>query len=193
MVNSADVASSSASETKPDDIASRLNDHRDAVAAFAAHVRALSGDEATTPPAAGKWTPAQVTRHLTLTCRAFAAALNTGNDIALCVSPERSRALYHAIVPRVLAGGWFPRGGVSPEIAMPMDQIPVVALAVDDLEAASGELDDAVAKAFARDAKTRTTHPYFGPMFLPELVSFLAAHVEHHRVLLPAIGRSRVD
>jgi uncharacterized damage-inducible protein DinB len=193
MANSADVASSSASETKPDDIVSRLNDHRDAVAAFAAHLRALSDDDATTPPAAGRWTPAQVTRHLTLTCRAFAAALNTGQDIGLCVSPERSRALYQAIVPRVLAGGWFPRGGVSPEIAMPMDEIPVVALAVDDLAAASGELDDAVAKAFARDPMTRTTHPYFGPMFLPELVSFLAAHVEHHRVLLPQPGRPVAD
>jgi uncharacterized damage-inducible protein DinB len=193
MANSADVASSAASETKPDDIASRMNDHRDAVAAFAAHVRALSDDEATTPPVAGKWTPAQVTGHLTLTCRAFAAALNTGKDIALCVSPERSRALYHAVVPRVLAGGWFPRGGVSPEIAIPVDEIPLVALAVDDLEAASGELDDAVAKAFARDATTRTTHPYFGPMFLPELVSFLAAHVEHHRVMLPAPGRPVAD
>jgi len=167
-----------------------LQGHRDAIAAFAAHVRSLTAVDAATPRATGKWTPAQETRHLTLTCRAFASAIETGHEIPLCVSPERSRELYRAIVLRVLAGGWFPRGGVSPEIAMPADEIPLVALAVDDLEAACREFDDAVATAFARDPMARTTHPFFGPMFLPELVGFLAAHVEHHRAFLPSPNRT---
>jgi len=188
MANSTELAGNSVSEANADDLAIRLRRHHDAIASFAAHVRTLSDVETQTPRAPGKWTPAQETLHLTLSCRAFVCALDTGQQIALCVSAERSRELYQAIVPRVLAGGWFPRGGTSPDVAMPEDAIPSTPLAVDELEAASGEFDRAVTSAFARDPSVLTTHPYFGPMLLPELVSFLTAHVEHHRSFLPVRG-----
>lgn len=174
------------------DIAALLREHRDAIAAFAQHVSAFSEAETQTPRAEGKWTPAQETRHLALTCRVFARAITTGEDIALCVSPERSRELYQRVVPRVLAGGWFPRGGISPEVAVPGDAIPSTPLAIGDLTQANGEFDGAVAAAYASNPTTRTMHPFFGPMLLPELVSFLTAHVNHHRSLLP-LPTNRAD
>jgi len=175
------VPDSPVAESKSDELATPLRRHSDAIAAFTVRARTLSDLQWRTPRAVDKWTPAQEMMHLTLTCRVFAHALNTGEQIALCVSPERSRELYHAVVPRVLAGGWFPRGGTSPDVAMPTDTIPPSPRAISDLEAAARELDEAATAAFARDPAARTTHPYFGLMGLPELFSFLSAHVDHHR------------
>ena len=175
----------SADASNAADMVTRRRLHNAAVAAFARHARTLSTREGEIPRGPGKWTPAQETAHLTLAYRAFAAAIKGGVQLGLRVPIERAVQLQQTVLPRVLAGGWFPRGAESPGEAMPREPITPLPFGVDELETAARELDDALATAFARDPTLRITHPYFGPMLLPDLVTFLTAHAEHHRSFLP--------
>jgi len=169
-----------------DDLDARRLRHAEAVAAFARRARSLTKQESETPRGPDKWTPAQETRHLALAYRAFTSAVTNGTQLVLRVPLERALVYQRRILPRILAGGWFPHGAVSPDEAVPLDPITPLPLGVDELEVAARAFDAAVAATFARDPEFRATHPYFGPMLLPELVSLLAEHTEHHLRFLPA-------
>jgi DinB superfamily len=176
----------------PDDMDARRRRHAVAVAAFAQRARMVSPAEGETPRGPGKWTPAQETTHVTLSYRAFASAITTGQTLRLRVPLERALEFQRTVLPRILAGGWFPRGATAPDEAVPLDPVTPLPLGVDELEIAAREFDDVVSATFAHDPAFRTTHPYFGPMLLPELLSLMAEHTEHHLRFLPGTDRQPV-
>jgi hypothetical protein len=159
--------------------------HAEAIADFITSASQISADSARVPRAPGKWTPGQEVLHLVLTYTAFRSILDGGPEFTLMVPEERAAELQRTVLPRILTGAWFPSGGAAHERTQPdcpsaalSDALLQLALAVDAFHAA-------VRSAAATATERRWTHPYFGPMRLPDLIDVLTGHVQHHGRFLP--------
>ena len=161
-------------------LSDRLRRHGEAVAAFIARARDISLAFAASPRAPGKWTPIQEAVHLALTYREFTAVFGGAPQFTLLVTPEQAAHFQRTVLPRILAGSWFPIGGAAPERTRPADGGLTMADALGRLEAAVERFHRACRAAAAADAGRTWTHPYFGPMSIPELVGLLTEHANHH-------------
>jgi uncharacterized damage-inducible protein DinB len=166
----------------------RLRRHGDGVAAFIARARQVSAAAAACPRAPGKWTPIQEALHLTLTYRTFTAVFAGGPEFTLLVPPEKAAHYQRTVLPRILAGSWFPSGAAAPERTHPEDSGLTMPTALGQLQAASDEFHAACRAAAAADRGKTWTHPYFGPMSLPDLVALLTEHANHHAGFLAPTG-----
>lgn len=158
----------------------RLRRHGEAVAAFIARARETSPSQAQTPRGAGKWTPIQEASHLALTYAEFAAVVRGGPEFALLVPEERAAQYYDTVLPRILAGGWFPSGAAAPQRVQPDASEETMAPVLARLSEVLDQFHDDVREAAAADPDRRWTHPYFGSMTLPDLVDLLTEHARHH-------------
>jgi hypothetical protein len=146
------------------------------------------------PRAPGKWKPYQEARHLVLTYRLFAAVIRGERALTLRVTPERSRALYEAVLPNVLAGGTMPSGGRAPIEAEPEDIGDGTTHArtereeiLSELDGAGREFHAALESAGRADPQQRIGHHLFGLLTLVEWAALSAAHTRHHLQFLPAV------
>ncbi|MQA91588.1 MAG: hypothetical protein GEU90_15425 [Gemmatimonas sp.] len=171
--------------TGESDLVQALSRHRDAVELFIERAWPLSPADWITPRTQGKWTPAQEAMHLVLTYQAYLAELREGPAVTPETFAARLPGFRTEILPRILAGGWFPSGGVSPRTAQPDDARRDKADVLEELAACVRGFDQAVLEAAARDRHRFVRHPYFGTLRLDELVVVLAEHTNHHRKCLP--------
>lgn len=163
-----------------------LADHRAAVAEFIARARDIRPDRWLVPRAEGKWTPAEETRHLVLTYRAFIADLKGERTLRLKGTPMWRRIWRLIALPIILYGRRIPRAVRAPREIRPEGE-------AGEREALLGELERAVADfegVFEETCRTRPgkrlTHPFFGELSMRQAIVIAAVHTRHHAAFLPA-------
>lgn len=156
-----------------------LAEHRAAIEAYAAAIRALDPSAWTRPVAEGKWTPAQITEHLTLGYRAFLREARGEGGMKMKVFGLRLRLLRWFLLPHILFHRSFPSGAVSPREIRPAEGSADRDAAVAELLATAAEAERGMEAARERPGAV-LTHPYFGGIPLARGLKFAAVHVEHH-------------
>ena len=167
------------------DLEELLRRHSEAVATFLSRAVRLGEEEATTPRAAGKWTPIQEAAHLALTYREYTAVFRGGTDFELLVPGELAARYKATVLPRILKEAWFPSGAAAPERVRPAAPPAGLAPALAELEAAVEAFHAEVRARGAADSGRTWTHPYFGALELGELLELLTQHAHHHARFLP--------
>ena len=160
------------------ELQTRLRRHAEAVAGFLAIGRQVPAAAAGRPRAGGKWTPVQEALHLALTYHEYTAVFEGAPEFSLLVPADKATHYRNGVLPRILAGGWFPSGAAAPERVRPDASGVSLADALTRLESAAERFHTA-----ARDASAGSKswmHPYFGPLSLAELLDLLTEHAHHH-------------
>lgn len=154
--------------------------HRRAVSAFVDAARAVPPSQWATPRAPGKWSPAQVTEHVTLAYEQSGRMLHgsfTGSAM-----PWYQQLLARRLgLPSILKRGDFGKGPFqAPDFLRPSASPSSSVTLLARLEAAAHDLEATLAQA--SDARrVRVDHPIFGRLPLANLVRFLVVHTNHHR------------
>ena len=148
------MSHSPAEADSPNDVrlADLLRRHGEPVAAFIARARHIPPDGAARHRAPGKWTPIQEALHLALTYRAFTEVFVGGPEFTLLVAPDKAAHYHRTVLPRILAGDWFPNGAGAPDRTRPEDRDLTMPGALGQLQAAADEFHSACRAAAAADA-----------------------------------------
>jgi len=162
-----------------------LADHTAALEEYQASAMSLSLETWTRPMAPGKWTPAEVTSHVTEAYRVLRGELGGQAGMSLRGSRLRRFILRHTALPRLLAGKPFPPGVRAPRETRPR-------IVVDDRQTALKELGS-LAELFTTElgacagpARPCLTHAYFGLLSPRQALQLLAVHTRHHARQLAA-------
>lgn len=132
------------------------------------------------PMSEGKWSPAEVLAHLVSTYDTLLRELAGGAGMAIRTKLWQRWLLRLTVVPRLLAGGAFPKGAVAPRETRPggvVDRAESIAL----FRRRAAELDEAV--RLAKDGQ-RITHAYFGSATVAHGVLLCVRHIQHHTAQL---------
>lgn len=164
-----------------------VEEHQVALAAYLDVAGRLSSAAWTSPWAAGKWTPAQITEHLSMTYRVFIGEVQGGPGMKLKLTPFRRRVLRTLMLPHMLFHRTFPRGAPAPRELRPGDAPgPAQTEALAQMRALGEEFEREASRARA-SGWTHVTHPYFGPIDLRRGMRLCAVHIEHHTRQLASI------
>jgi uncharacterized damage-inducible protein DinB len=159
--------------------------NRAAVERFVGRAQAVAPQTWNVPRAAGKWSPAQEAVHLALTYQAYVAELRAGPSVTPETFPARNPELRTSVLPRIVAGDWFPSGVVAPSPARPGEGPRDQREVVDQLVERARAFEEAVVEARTRDPARCVRHPYLGALQLAELLAVIAEHAKHHSRNLP--------
>jgi len=163
--------------------------HAAAVGRFIAAARSVPDPAWRAAPAPGKWSPAEITMHLVLTYHHLLGEQEGTLVIRVLPSPWKAWLLRRTILPRLLGGQPFPAGVRAPREVRPGAELPDVEPATRALEAATTGFEAAAGRNFHRGVG-RATHPFFGPLQLPQMLRFAELHADHHRrQILAAVER----
>jgi hypothetical protein len=154
--------------------------HRDTIGRYLETARAVPAERWPATPAPGKWSPAEITRHLVLTYDALAAEQSAGLVIPITFPWWKAWALRTFALPRLLKGQPFPRGVKSPREVRPRGELPGQPELLAEFEGAAARFLAAYLAASDRTG-ARATHPYFGRLSLSDMFRFASIHTEHHR------------
>jgi hypothetical protein len=162
------------------DLQAVISADRQAVDDFTAAARSVPPARWAVPRAPGKWSPGQVTEHVTLTyeqSRRMLIGSFTGRAL-----PRLKQLLARWIfLPLLFKRGDFGKGGArGPAFIEPSESPASSEALLARLQAAVGDLEtDLLAASAAR--RTRVDHPIFGRMPLADLLRFLMIHTQHHQ------------
>src|SRR5680860_1007207 len=140
-----------------------LQEHREALATFLESAASVDMPRWMRPVAPDKWTPGQITEHLSLAYEAVLTELAGGPSLAPRVTGWRRRILRTLIFPHILFHRSFPLRAISPREIRPP--------APESLQGRDGALHRLreLGTAVERDIEaartmgtTSLTHPYFG-------------------------------
>jgi hypothetical protein len=156
-----------------------LSDHAAAVKQFREAARRWESSTWTQPLAPGKWSPAEVTSHVTEAYQTLRTELGGGAGMRLLGSPLQRWVLRRTLLPRLCRGKPFPPGVRAPRETRPREVEEDLALALSKL--------DTLAMAFAQELttqaaarKVRLTHAYFGSLSARQGLRLLIVHTRHH-------------
>jgi hypothetical protein len=156
------------------------DEHRIALATFLDSAERLPAAAWSRPPAPGKWSPAEVAEHLSLSYEALLAELEKGTPMAVRLPAWRVALLRWVLLPHILFHRSFPLRAPSPrEVrpgAAPAERDPALAR----LRGLGERFEHALDRA-RRAGGGWVTHPYFGRVPPVKALRFCAVHVEHHR------------
>lgn len=166
------------------DFAAALTANRQSVAEFVTAARGVDAAAWGREPAPGKWSPAQVTEHVTLAyekTRDILANPPTGGV------PWYLRPLVRYFYVRpILKTGKFPANTKAPRQFRPSDAAAPADTLVSRLESAAGGLERDL-EGIAGQGRRAIIHPIFGKIPLPDALRFQALHTAHHRRQLPPL------
>ena len=154
------------------------DEHRVALAAYLETAAALDDGAWTRPWAPEKWTPAEVTEHLTLSYEAAREDLR-GRPMAVKLPPWRVRLTRWIFLPHILFHRSFPVRVRSPREVRPQAPRAPRAEALR-LMRELGERFEQEAETARRTGGGHLTHPYFGTIEPVKAMRFVAVHIEHH-------------
>jgi hypothetical protein len=165
-----------------------VEEHQVALAAYLDAAARLSDAAWTQPWKPGKWSPAVITEHLTMTYRAFIGEVTGGEAMRLKLTPFRRRLLRTFMLPHMLFHRTFPRGAPAPREVRPADDaLPPREQALAQMRETGERFEREAARARAA-GWTHVTHPYFGPIDLRRGMRLCAVHIEHHTRQLASIN-----
>ncbi|HEU0055416.1 MAG TPA: DinB family protein [Longimicrobium sp.] len=156
------------------------DEHQVALAAYLDTAAAVADEAWTRPWAPGKWTPAQITEHLSLAYEAGLTEIATGQGMKEKLHGWRQRVTRWVFLPHILFHRSFPVRARSPREIRPPETPalprPEALRRLRELgERFEVELDRA-----RRSGGGRLTHPYFGKIEPVKGMRFFAVHLEHH-------------
>ena len=155
-------------------------DHREALAAFLDTASALPDEAWEEPWGPGKWTRAQVAEHLSLAYEAVIHELQTGEGMALKLTPWRRNVTRWILLPHILFHRSFPLRAPSPREIRPREPRAPRAEALRQLRELGGRFEETMERA-VREGGGWVTHPFFGRVAPLKSIRFMAVHLEHHR------------
>ncbi len=160
-------------------------EHLEAVDSFAALATGVAAKRWAVEPAAGKWSPAQVTEHVLLSYEALFRELHEGAAMRLRTTWWRRVFLRAVFLPRILRTGRIPAGVLAPRELRPAGTALDQAASIEKLRASARRADEELA---SRGRSVRVTHPYFGALEGFDVLRFFAIHTSHHAEQLPKQG-----
>jgi len=170
---------------------SRAVDHHASVAAaFAAAAEELEPAAWHRPRAEGKWSPAQITDHLTRPYDVLLRELGGGQGMRIRTRLGQRLVLRLTLMPRLLRGARFPKGVTAPREIRPTDTPADQRDGIALFRQRAAEFEAAARRAYELSPRARLTHAYFGASSVADGVLFCARHIEHHRAQLPSQNRS---
>jgi hypothetical protein len=165
-----------------------VTDHASAVSEFAEAARRFPTGTWTRALAPGKWSPAEITSHVTQAYKVLRRELEGGPGMQLRGSRWQRWLFRHTILPDILRRGSFPVGARAPREIRPSEMQKDFASALPVLAAEA----DAFARELsgrAAERRLRLSHAYFGPMSPRQSLRLAAVHIRHHaRQLEDAVG-----
>jgi hypothetical protein len=139
----------------------------------------MSDQNLTRRPAEGKWSPAEVLEHLSLTyagtVRSLERSLKAGRPLG--GSPTLKQRINNILM---LNFGYFPRGRESPEGAKPKGMPGEKILA--EFNSRIADMDEAIQKCETTFGKRTLVvdHPVLGPFTMQQWRKFHWVHGKHH-------------
>lgn len=165
-----------------------VEEHQVALAAYLDAAGRLPDSAWHQPWKPGKWTPAVITEHLTMTYRVFIGEVTGGPAMRLKLTPLRRRLLKTFMLPHMLFHRSFPRAAPAPREVRPPEDAPL-----PSKETALAQMRD-MGERFEREASrarvagwNSVTHPYFGQIDLTRGMRLAAVHIEHHTRQLASV------
>ena len=172
----------------PSDWASLLTRHSDAVEDFCRAAGRLGDARWLRPIAPGKWTPAEITSHVTQAYRVVRGELDGQAGMRLLGSRFRRFVLRFTVLPRLLAGQPFPRGVRAPRETRPQEVAANPADALPRLREWAQSLADELSARAGEDTAC-LTHAYFGQLSARQGIRLLTIHTGHHARQLEEVAR----
>jgi len=161
-----------------------LLEHRSSIEAFLAAAEAVPEAQWARPVGPGKWSPGQISEHLSLTLEAVAREVRGGPPIPFRLAWWQRFWIKQRYLPGILERKQFPSGARAPREIRPA----AVAAPRGEALARLGTANTGIARAYAENpqaAGRRLRHPYFGALTAPDFFAVNALHVLHHRSQLP--------
>jgi hypothetical protein len=155
-------------------------EHGVSLVAYLEAASRLDAEQWGRPWAPGKWTPAQITEHLTLTYEALMAELCHGQPMKARLGPWRQRITRWIFLPHILFHRKFPLRVIAPREIRPGTVRAGQVEALRILEQLAERFEDELGRAFCRGGGC-LTHPYFGEVDPVRGLRFIGVHIEHHR------------
>jgi hypothetical protein len=162
-----------------------VDEHRIAVAAFLDAAERVPSAAWTVARAPGKWTPAQLCEHLSLSYDALLTELAEGRPMAPRATGWKRAVLRTLVLPHILFHGSIPVRAPAPRETRPPEACPDRRAALARLREVAERFEHRL-DAARRVGGGRVTHPYFGPLPPDKAMRFCAVHLDHHRPQLGA-------
>jgi uncharacterized damage-inducible protein DinB len=174
-----------------DRLALLLAQHEAAVRKFVDVARAIDIDAWLTPRAAGKWTPAQETKHITLVYTLFWGQLAKGTRVRLR-GTRFSRTVWRLIgFHPILFLRRIPMAVDAPREVRPEWVVSTSAELLPELEQAATLFASEFEHVWGQLPQPVMMHPLIGRMSLDQGMRFLCVHTRHHAGFLPEPSPSR--
>ena len=169
----------------PSDWSALTAEHAAAIRQFAEAARQLSAERWGHPLAPGKWSPAEVTGHLTEAYLVLTGELAGAGGMRLLGPPLQRFILRYTLLPRLLASGRFPPNARAPAEIRPRQ---VAAGPEQGIAACSRQAEEFITALAERATAgpVRLTHAYFGPLNLRQALRLSAVHTRPHARQLEA-------
>jgi hypothetical protein len=163
----------------------RLGDHRAAVREFIDRAGVLTNGDWMRPRAAGKWTPAQETRHLILAYDLFLTQLNGGPPLKVRTSGVRQAVARWIGLTSILYRKRIPVAVRAPREARPEWETAASTELLPELHERARTFDTDVGTRWRDAPATRLTHFIFGELTLDQAIQLMTVHTRHHAAFLP--------
>jgi len=163
------------------------DEHEVALAAYLDTAARLGADAWERPWGEGKWTPAEVTEHLTRAYEALLMELREGRAMELKMAPWRRTLTRWILLPHILFHRSFPIRAPSPREIRPKEVRGGRDIALQALRA-QGEMFVRELGAARLQGHAGLTHPYFGKVEPIKVLRFVGIHIEHHRKQIERVG-----
>jgi hypothetical protein len=161
-----------------------LSEHRSSIEAFLAAAEAVPEAQWMRAVAPGKWSPGQITEHLSLSLEAVAREIRGEPSMQYRLSWWKRAWARHRYLPGMLEKKRFPSGARAPREARPAETTVPRGEALARLRAANTGIERVYAENPQASAR-RLRHPYFGALTAPDFFGVISLHALHHRSQLP--------
>lgn len=161
-----------------------LSAHRAAVEEFLAAAGMVPEAEWARERSERKWSPGQITEHLSLSLEAVIRELSGGSPVRIVLPMWKRWLVRRRYLRPMLREGVFPSGVKAPWEIRPAGSPAPRARALERLRRAAADIDGFYA-AHGGAAPRRLSHPYFGAIPASDLFGVLTLHALHHRRQLP--------
>ncbi len=162
-----------------------MTGHRDAVNRFVAAVSALPAERWTEPAAPGKWSPAELTEHLSMTYDGVLRELAGGPGIRVRFTGLKLFMVRLVVMRRFLGQGIVPPGVRAPKEVVPVSANPDRTAALARFQSRAADFEREIGSRLA-DRKGRVTHPFFGRLTMAQGLRFAEVHLRHHTKQVPS-------
>jgi uncharacterized damage-inducible protein DinB len=170
-------------------VSARVEEHREATRRFADSVRSLPTGAWSRSRGDGRWSPAEVTEHLSLAFDAAVRQMAGGERMAPRAGTVMQALLRWFLLPHIVFHRSFPLRARAPREIRPTSSDSDPGSAMDRFAAKAEAFEAAIAELAARERRRTLEHPYFGRITPLQMLRFSTAHVEHHRRQLERAGR----